>query len=667
MTFIPNVLSHTDDKNSGTILSDKPYSGTSSYTVGYNSILVSIENDVDSSVDGLVIEFSDDGDDLTFTSFYTDTYTANTKYEKTFPLLKQYYRIGFVNATLIGTSTPTGTITTRLMTAPEKPIFENNLTIYHSIDDSNNSTSTLLTSGSNTFEGTPKELTGFNSIVLSIESDVSSSTNGIQIQFSNTNSNFKTFFYDTYTANQKYEKSFKVLKNYYRVVYNNGSTDQTNFNLTSRISTASIFENSNSSTNIIEFNNELESSKDAFNKLRVSNPYTLLDIKFPQQTDDGSYPDNYLQNNMMINYKESGSGTITTTFGNSCAVYSIEGDGSTSSIISQSRKYCTYQPGKSLLFLASSVINDVSNSSTDYQSYIGYFDEANGSYFLNDSGTIYIGLRDSGTGSPNDTTISQSDWNIDPLNGNGPSGVNLDFSKTQLYVIDFEWLGVGRIRYGFYLYGKIYYCHQILNVNTLLRPYMQTANLPIRHQLVVNDSGVAKLTQICSSVISEGGYNPIGRSFSTNNGTSPIEIDSNETNILAITGNASYLHQNVIPSFINIIAGSNDAILYFIKIIFNASTSLSSTTWTDVDTNSVIKYSRGSSIVIADGDVVTIDSSYAIGKNTVNLNELSKNFNNFLQLTSTIDNNPDIILISAQKVTNGTTLVFSSISWQEIY
>ena len=73
------------------------------------------------------------------------------------------------------------------------------------------------------------------------------------------------------------------------------------------------------------------------------------------------------------------------------------------------------------------------------------------------------------------------------MDGTGTSGYNIDFTKSQLYVIDFEWLSVGRIRFGFYIFGKIYYCHQISNFNELDEPYMKTANLPIRYEINLAD------------------------------------------------------------------------------------------------------------------------------------------------------------------------------------
>lgn len=100
------------------------------------------------------------------------------------------------------------------------------------------------------------------------------------------------------------------------------------------------------------------------------------------------------------------------------------------------------------------------------------------------------------------------------MDGTGISSISLNFTKAQLFVINFEWLSVGRIRFGFYLFGKINYCHQNTNLNLLTAPYMLSQNLPIRYEIITTYGETGSLVQICSTVISEGGYTPIGRSFS---------------------------------------------------------------------------------------------------------------------------------------------------------
>jgi hypothetical protein len=105
------------------------------------------------------------------------------------------------------------------------------------------------------------------------------------------------------------------------------------------------------------------------------------------------------------------------------------------------------------------------------------------------------------------------------MNGSGSSGIYLDFTKAQLFVIDMEWLSVGRVRFGFYIYGKILYCHQLTNINVLTGSYITQINLPICYSIHSSGTGTGSITQICSTVISEGGYETVGKPFSVNNTT----------------------------------------------------------------------------------------------------------------------------------------------------
>jgi hypothetical protein len=54
---------------------------------------------------------------------------------------------------------------------------------------------------------------------------------------------------------------------------------------------------------------------------------------------------------------------------------------------------------------------------------VGYFDDNNGIFFQQTNGNKRWVIRSSVSGTPVDTEFaSQTDWNIDKLNGEGPSG-----------------------------------------------------------------------------------------------------------------------------------------------------------------------------------------------------------------------------------------------------
>ena len=162
-----------------------------------------------------------------------------------------------------------------------------------------------------------------------------------------------------------------------------------------------------------------------------------------------------------------------------------------------------YQPGKVQEIVVT--FNLISQDS-GVTKRVGYFDANNGIYLEDDGSDYYIVRRTSTSGSAVNTRVAQADWNIDSFDGTGPSGVTIDFTKTQILFIDMEWLGVGRVRVGFVVDGIIYYAHEFLNANNLTLVYMSTPNLPIRWEISNDGSGAASsMDCICCTAISEGG------------------------------------------------------------------------------------------------------------------------------------------------------------------
>ena len=81
----------------------------------------------------------------------------------------------------------------------------------------------------------------------------------------------------------------------------------------------------------------------------------------------------------------------------------------------------------------------------------------------------------------------QSEWNLDKMDGTGPSGYEIDTKKMQMVYIDYSWYGAGFIRYGVRgVSGDIIYFHQIANNNKNVAAYQRSGNLPARYE-VAND------------------------------------------------------------------------------------------------------------------------------------------------------------------------------------
>ena len=234
---------------------------------------------------------------------------------------------------------------------------------------------------------------------------------------------------------------------------------------------------------------------DAFGRIRVSQPYTLFDSQ-----------NRYAADNQ---FDVALTGTGATSFLPNEATVKMEVTaGGVGSVVRQSYRSFPYQPGKGLLLLATFVMDG--NASTSLTQRVGYFNTSNGVFFQRVDGVYSFVLRSSSLptpGTPSDVrSVPQSSWNGDKLDGTGLSGYTLDPSKAQILWIDFEWLGVGSVRCGFIINGEYIVCHTFNNANEITAVYMTTAILPVRYEITSSTALAASMKAICSSVVSEGGY-----------------------------------------------------------------------------------------------------------------------------------------------------------------
>lgn len=234
-----------------------------------------------------------------------------------------------------------------------------------------------------------------------------------------------------------------------------------------------------------------EDSYDAFGRLRVSNPLTLFDSSH-------RYEDNNRWSSLVVG--ASSTVGFSTTKG---LINMTVGTGSTDSVVRETTKVFSYQPGKSLLILNTFVMEPPKEN---LRQRVGYFGDDNGLFFEVNGDTAYFVERSLSTDT--ETRVSQAEWNIDKLDGTGVSGITLDLSKAQILYMDIEWLGLGTVRLGFVIDGKFIHTHSFHHANYITSTYITTASLPLRYE--ISNVGVttssSTLKQVCSSVISEGGY-----------------------------------------------------------------------------------------------------------------------------------------------------------------
>jgi hypothetical protein len=244
------------------------------------------------------------------------------------------------------------------------------------------------------------------------------------------------------------------------------------------------------------YNNEIKYSDspniDSFGRLRVSNPFTLFDSSH-------RFADNGLWS----------TGTATggaATFNAAQGLVDLDVTAASGSeVIRETTKVFSYQPGKSLLVLSTFVM---SPAKTNLRQRVGYYGTQNGYYLELNNTTVSFVERSFVTGGVVNTPVAQASWNVDPMNGSGPSGITLDLTKAQILFMDLEWLGVGTVRIGFVVNGNFYVCHKFHHANIIASTYITTASLPLRYEITNTGatSGASTLKQICSTALSEGGY-----------------------------------------------------------------------------------------------------------------------------------------------------------------
>ena len=94
----------------------------------------------------------------------------------------------------------------------------------------NNSSTATLTSGS-TFTGTADDVSRFSSISFTSTSDVISATSQPSFEFSPDGTNWDRKIIGHIVGKKEHTHTLRVTNKFFRIVYTNGSTNQTSFRL----------------------------------------------------------------------------------------------------------------------------------------------------------------------------------------------------------------------------------------------------------------------------------------------------------------------------------------------------------------------------------------------------------------------------------------------------
>jgi hypothetical protein len=391
---------------------------------------------------------------------------------------------------------------------------------------------------------------------------------------------------------------------------------------------------------------------DAFGRLRTSTPLTLFDSSH-------RYRDNNLWSSLVV-----GTGS-TVGFVTAQGLVNISvGTTAGCSVIRETTKVFSYQPGKSLLVLNTFVMNA---PKTNLRQRVGYFGADNGMYLqVSGIGSTSVSFVERSLSTGTETVVPQTEWNIDKLDGTGISGLTLDITKAQILWMDIEWLGLGTVRVGFVINGQFIHCHSFHHANIIQSTYITTASLPLRYEIA--NTGIttssSTLKQVCSSVISEGGYELRGLQQAVGTPiTAPRTLTTAGTYypIISLRLKTTTLDAIVIMTALSLM-GIGNGINYNWQVIASGTTTGGS--WVSAGADSGVEYNlTGTSY--AGGRILASGFLNSSNQGSPSIDILKEALFKFQLERNSLTSTPFELTLLATAATNGEQ-IFASMDWEEI-
>ena len=335
---------------------------------------------------------------------------------------------------------------------------------------------------------------------------------------------------------------------------------------------------------------------DAFARKRVSEPYTLFDsvLRYDKRPENWNETIVGSASSVHNAFQSSVAMTVTTASGDS--------------VLRRTRKRFPYQAGKSLLAVQSFVGSEPTEGLVQE---VGLFDDSNGIILRASGTTLQFVVRGKYSGSVTESVVNQDQWNIDTAEW-------LDFSKANIFTTDLEWLGAGRVRCGFMFDGEYYYCHEFLHANHVDSVYMTAAVLPLSYRIAnyaTSSGGIMK--QICSTVASEGGYEPKGEVYTISPSIGSILNTSGERIVAGIRMASGRTDNVIIPSKVDLVTENNTTIEWRLRL--NPTTS--GVTWASSDNGRGNVETTSAGSIVSGGTIVNAGLYYSAGSIAINVQD----------------------------------------------
>jgi hypothetical protein len=388
---------------------------------------------------------------------------------------------------------------------------------------------------------------------------------------------------------------------------------------------------------------------DSFGRLRVSQVNTFFDSK-------------QLHDKQPLFWDEVDSGgaeTSTHSTANAQTVMTTSNSGEY--VIRQTFQRFNYQTGKSQQIFMTFGGFDLEANITKR---VGYFTSTtvaphnssfDGLWLENDGTNVSIEVYRSGT---QVFSVNQSAWD-DPMDGSGASGQTIDWSKGQIMMIDFEWLGSGNPRFSFVIDSVIYPVHLCKNANVNALVYMSSPNQPLRYEIRQTGAGSGTLNHICSTVGSEGALNLNGKNGHAGQEVTSITLASTATTYPLIGLKLRSGYEDAVIDLITASILETSAKRVHWELVLNPTVTIGAGAFSYSNlTNYGIQYAIGDGTVTCSGGTV-LSGGYVDASNE------TTELQNAIRLGVDIAGTLDEIILTGRPV-SANAVVYSSIDFKEL-
>jgi len=347
----------------------------------------------------------------------------------------------------------------------------------------------------------------------------------------------------------------------------------------------------------------------------------------------------------------------TTACIESSAVISTTGTAGDKSQI-ESKRYLRHRPGhEGFTFFSVAFTGDTTTASANSSQLIGIFDDEDGFAVGFDGDTFSVLHRRDSV----DTLIAQSAFNVDKLDGAGPSGFTYDPTKLNMFRISYGWLGAATITFRIMTTdGTWVIFHVIERPGTAVGPSLIQPALPIRAEVIDNDGGNnLELRTACWNAGVVGSPNRSGHRYFSANATQTLMANDSETAMLTIRNKSMFESKtNKIEVRIAEFGGGAVENGDNVSIIrMRRDSELTGASYSDVSSGRSIMEVDTSATAFSGGDVIAILPVHARG-NGPGLNFIPGSEFEIVLLPG------ETITITAENVV-GNTKTIAHVAWEE--